>query len=322
MNVHHEDNPILVTASYDQTIKFWTTNIPTWECSKSIELQKEHVVYRMKISNDKKYLVCAASKGVKLFDISDESNYQHKGDIDYGCNCTAVGFRGEGEWFFGSGEDGTLRVHDLRLTGSQIVYNNDVAINDVILSHSEGELIAGDESGRLIVYDLVASKVRLTTSPNPSAEIGIRSVCMSANNTAVKEKYLCAADSSGAVYVWKVANDQDLNFFTKIQAHNDYILKCAISANNERFVTCSADKSIKVFSIDPQEGFRQGKSLLGHTRWVWDCEFIHGSKQLISVSTDNCLKVWDLASGNQLKHSMQHKQGVLCCALHDRPIDE
>ena len=30
---------------------------------------------RMKISNDKKYLVCAASKGVKLYDLSDDNNY-------------------------------------------------------------------------------------------------------------------------------------------------------------------------------------------------------------------------------------------------------
>lgn len=53
-------------------------------------------------------------------------------------------------------------MHDIRLTGSQTVYTNDCAINDVIISHNESELIAGDESGKIIVYDLVASKVRLT----------------------------------------------------------------------------------------------------------------------------------------------------------------
>lgn len=157
-----DEKPLLVTASYDHTIKFWVTNIPTWETSKTIDVPNEQVIYRMKISNDKKYLVCAASKGIKLYDLSDESNYTLKGDIDYGCNCTAVGFRGEGEWFFGSGEDGTLRVHDIRMTGSQTVYTNDSPINDVIISHNESELIAGDESGKLIVYDLIASKVRLT----------------------------------------------------------------------------------------------------------------------------------------------------------------
>lgn len=67
---------------------------------------------------------------------------------------------GGGEWFFGSGEDGTLRVHDMRTGGTQIVYNNDTAINDVIISHSDSELIAGDESGRVIIYDLVAGKLR------------------------------------------------------------------------------------------------------------------------------------------------------------------
>lgn len=161
-----EDRVLLVTASYDNTIKFWATNVPTWDCSKTVDIPQEQVIYRMKISKDKKYLGCAGSKGIKLFELSDESNYGSK-DIDYGGNCTAVGFRNMGEWFFGSGEDGTLRVHDLRLTGSQTVYTNESPINDVIISHSDGELIAGDESGRIIIYDLVASKVRLVTVSNP-----------------------------------------------------------------------------------------------------------------------------------------------------------
>ena len=56
---------------------------------------------------------------------------------------------------------------------------------------------------------------------------------MTRNIKGLDEKYLCAADSSGFVFVWKIANDQDLNYFTKFQAHNDYILKCAISPNNK-----------------------------------------------------------------------------------------
>ena len=70
-----EDKALLVTSSYDNMIKFWTTNIPVWETSKALEIQKDQVVYRMKISHDKKYLVCASSKGIKLCDLNDENSY-------------------------------------------------------------------------------------------------------------------------------------------------------------------------------------------------------------------------------------------------------
>ncbi len=129
----------------------------------------------------------------------------------------------------------------MRLTGTQIVYSNDSAINDVILSHTESELIAGDESGRVLVYDLVAGKLRSTivASPhqqpfNTSSEIGIKSLSITSNFKGNDTKYLCAANSAGCVSAWKL-NDggQELQDFFKFQAHNDYILKCEISPNNK-----------------------------------------------------------------------------------------
>jgi ABC-type uncharacterized transport system ATPase subunit len=41
-----------------------------------------------------------------------------------------------------------------------MVYKNDYEINSVALSPTEGELIAGDQNGKMMIYDLVAGKVR------------------------------------------------------------------------------------------------------------------------------------------------------------------
>lgn len=35
-----ENDPILLTASYDSTIKFWATTQPTWECKKTVDIPK------------------------------------------------------------------------------------------------------------------------------------------------------------------------------------------------------------------------------------------------------------------------------------------
>ena len=208
------------------------------------------------------------------------------------------------------------------MTGVQQVYSNDSPINDIVLSHGEGELIACDESGRIMIYDLVASKVRQMVLPHLSAEIGFRSMCVSNLSKECDVKYLCASDSSGGVFVYKINEQGDLNLFSKFQAHNDYILKCAISNNSRKFATCSADKTVKIYDVDVDKGFNFSRSLIGHTKWVWDCEFIMDSETLITVSTDTYLKVWDLNSGIMRKNSTQHLKGVICLALNDRQVEE
>ncbi len=65
-----------------------------------------------------------------------------------------------GAWLYAGSEDGTVRVHDLRLSGSQMVHKNDCEVNAVTLSPTEGELLIGDQLGKLMIYDLVGGKVR------------------------------------------------------------------------------------------------------------------------------------------------------------------
>jgi hypothetical protein len=36
-----ENDPILLTASYDSTIKFWATTQPSWECKKTVDIPKD-----------------------------------------------------------------------------------------------------------------------------------------------------------------------------------------------------------------------------------------------------------------------------------------
>lgn len=73
---------------------------------------------------------------------------------------TSIGFKKDGEWIFACSEDGTMRLHDLRLSGAQVLFKNEVELNTVVLMPSEGDLIAGDQEGKVLIYDLVGGKVR------------------------------------------------------------------------------------------------------------------------------------------------------------------
>jgi WD40 repeat protein len=46
--------------------------------------------------------------------------------------------------------------------------------------------------------------------------------------------------------------------------------------------TCSADTTVKIWSVSPSFEFRLDKVLQGHQRWVWDCAFSADSAYLVT----------------------------------------
>ena len=56
--------------------------------------------------------------------------------------------------------------------------------------------------------------------------------------------------------------------------------------------------------------------LIGHKKWVWDCDFSLDSKFLISCSSDKTIKVWELENGKNI-HTFHHSKGVNHIALCD-----
>lgn len=38
--MEEDKSPLLLTASYDCTIKFWSTSRPSWDCSETVDIPK------------------------------------------------------------------------------------------------------------------------------------------------------------------------------------------------------------------------------------------------------------------------------------------
>lgn len=55
--------------------------------------------------------------------------------------------------------------------------------------------------------------------------------------------------------------------------------------------TCSADTTVKIWSISQDYEFKQEKVLQGHQRWVWDCAFSADSAYLVTGKS-LLLKAW------------------------------
>ncbi|TDL27307.1 WD40 repeat-like protein [Rickenella mellea] len=304
---------ILVTGSYDHEIRFWEA----WSgiCSRTIARSGESgQVNRLAISPDKRLLAAAIHKKVNIYEIASSSNTPIIVFEGHTGNVTAVSFHLEGKWLVTGSEDGTIKIWDLRTGHIQRNYDNGAPVNDVCIHPNQGELISCDQAGSIKQWDLSENVCMLDLAP--AGDVPIRSVTIASDGSC-----LVAGNNKGKCYVWKI-NDESaqaprFQAITKFQAHNKYLTRCLLSPDVKYLATCSADTTVKIWSIGRHWEFKLEKILSGHQRWVWDCAFSADSAYLVTASSDHVARLWEMASGETVRQYNGHHKAAVCCALHD-----
>jgi G protein beta subunit-like protein len=271
---------ILATAGYDRTIKFW--DALSGICTRTIQ-HPDSQVNKICVSLDKKYLAAAGNPHTRIYECMS-SNNTHVASLEgHTTNVTSVSFQSNGKWVVTGSEDGTIKIWDLRTRGHQREYShNRVAVNDVIIHPNQGELISCDQNGSIKIWDLGGNVCTHELVPEDSA---MRSLSIASDGSL-----LVAGNNKGNVYIWRMlpsldekgnTDVWDLLPITKIQAHTKYLLKSILSPDARFLATCSADFSIKLWSVNSHGNpnlpssysFPLKKTLTGHQRWVWDIAF-------------------------------------------------
>eukprot|EP01083_Nonionella_stella_P152834 490336_1 len=251
---------VLCTASYDHTIRFWEA--PTAHCYRSLQYN-ESQINRLQITPDKTYLAAAANPHIKLYEINSNNPSPLRSFESHTGNVTALGFHKENKWMFSSSEDRTVKIWDIRAAGCQRDYESSAAINDAVLHPNQGEILSGDLNGNIRVWDLTANACRYELIPDGSTPV--RSISIAADASLV-----AASNNRGICFVWKLSEGNGGAFepIHKIEAHKTYCIRALLSPDGKYLATCSADGSIKLWSIE--KDFALFKVLKGHDRWVWD----------------------------------------------------
>ncbi|EGD94037.1 WD repeat containing protein pop3 [Trichophyton tonsurans CBS 112818] len=238
---------ILCTAGYDHIIRFWEAL--SGICSRTIQ-HPESQVNRLCITPDKRFVAAAGRHRVYLYDIrSTNPNPVMKFD-GHTNNITGVAFHCEGKWMVTSSEDCTVKVWDVRSGTLQRNYTHKAPVNDVVIHPNQGELISGDGSGFIRVWDLGES--RCTHQLIPEEDVSVASVSVASDGSL-----LCAGNNKGNVYLWRMLQNQDETSIVPVatfQAHKDYLTRVLLSPDVKHLATCSADHTAKVWSLDPEYG--------------------------------------------------------------------
>jgi G protein beta subunit-like protein len=285
----------------------------------------EQQVNCLQITPDKKYIAAAGNPHIRLFEISS-NNPNHVSSYDgHASNVTALGFQRHGKWMYSCSDDGSLKIWDLRAPGCQRSYDAGVPLNAVALHPNQAELLVADQNGAVRVYDLAANAMAARFAPE--GETGLRSLDVVRDGSM-----LVAANNHGKCFFYApdLSSPDRWELRQTLKAHNEYILKCKVSANGKLLATCSADKTAKVWSMPTLSGAggsgysseaKLVHTLQGHQRWVWDCSFSAVSSYLVTCSSDQSARLWDLSQGEAIRQYSGHHKAVICVALNDAVAD-
>jgi WD40 repeat protein len=97
-----------------------------------------------------------------------------------------------------------------------------------------------------------------------------------------------------------------------LTGHSHYVIGVAIAADDKTLISCSYDKTIKVWHLD--NGHLLG-TLKGHQRWVSAIAMSPNGQILASASLDNTLKLWQIGSGELLREIQTPSGYILSLAF-------
>ncbi|XP_076666937.1 MTOR associated protein, LST8 [Andrena cerasifolii] len=305
---------ILVTGGYDHTIKIWQPH--TGVCQRTAE-HTDSQVNALDITPDKYVIAAAGYQHIRMYDLVSNNpnpviNYEGVSK-----NITGLGFQEDGTWMYTGGEDCSARIWDLRSSSFQCqrIFQVSAPVNCVCLHPNQAELIVGDQSGVIHLWDLRSDHNEQLI---PEAEASVQDIAIDQDGT-----YMAAVNNKGNCYIWTLTGGVGeeptrLNPRHKLSAHKRYALRCKFSPDSTLLVTTSADQTARVWKTTD---FSEVQVLQHEAkRWVWDAAFSADSQYIFTASSDGVARLWNVSTGTVEREYQGHQKAVTALAFRDEVL--
>jgi len=251
--------------------------------------------YTVAFSSDGKQFAAAGGlRAVFIYDLTHEKAIG--GLADHTQSIYAVKYSNNGKWLFSTGRDGKVMVYDAQsydkitelLPEFDLSQAHPLQLPNFCLALSPDEkyLAVGASGGILRLYNTSNWQLLKVL---PLHKDNIRSVCFSPDG-----KLMATGSSDNHVILTDTSNFETLEV---IEGHGDTVFATLFSPDGKLFITGGKDARLRVWTVNGNKISPRVK-IVAHTYAIKDIHFLSSSNELISVSQDKTIKLWDL---NQMK---------------------
>jgi G protein beta subunit-like protein len=322
----------LVSGGYDHTLRFW--DLKTAKPIRIIPFPSSHV-NQVKFSLDGRLLAVCGNPAVEFFDLRTNTEKSVHAINFHSNNVTCLAFKDKGPLVATCSEDKSVGLWDLRVTAPLQSLKCSYPLSCVSYGRDDSEIITSDYSGSARIWNSETHQqiCRLQTHDSCILTGFLHDIASSLFIMFGSAGYVYISrlnSSQGSeghelrrqyVYeksLYEVDEEAKENFvkITKLPVARRYVMKASLSEDGLLLATASEDGFIKLWG-DPEEpnvcdeGRWQTPVILGwHQMWIWDCQFLSGTKCLVSASSDKKVTLWNWEHRMVIQDFLGHGKGV------------
>ena len=179
-------------------------------------------------------------------------------------------------------------------------------------------VVAGGEDGVLTIWDAHTGSERARLVGHTAA---VRRCAISPDGS-----FIVSAGYDRRIRIWDAATGEIRHVLV---GHTDGVTVCAISADGRVVVTSSLDETLKLWDAasgavlrtlsaqwqSGRGGWLKRRSPAGHAAAVWACAISQDGRYVASASSDQTVKIWDAATGEERQTLVGHTAAVNGCAF-------
>lgn len=282
------DDQKLITGGLDSTIKVW--NWRTGECISSYTGHREGVITVDFL--DKVIVSGSADKTIKVWHVDTRTCYTLRGHSDW---VTCVKIHAKSRVLFSTSDDSTIRLWDLETNKCINVYGGvenggHTAQVQCVIPFTYTEELVTDTN----VNDELTSKPSQNSNINSNRD----------NENAILDTDDEEDDGAGTgSNLNNEENDSEYEKFVKTRKNLPTHL-----------ITASLDNTIKLWDVKTGKCIR---TQFGHIEGVWS--IAADTFRIVSGAHDKSIKIWDLQNG-QCMHTLVNSSSVTCVGLGDSRV--
>jgi WD40 repeat protein len=306
------DGRMLAAGSINNTVKFWDV-----ASGRELRAMRGHsdLVALVAFSPDGRILASSSyDKTVKLWEVASG---REVGTLSGGFSlpsmlwASSMAFSPTGHILVLGIGDGPIRLWDTA-TGRELPPLGGRSVGTTSALYSpDGRLVAfGSFDGSIKIWDAASGRELRALSGHAGI---VNSIAFSPDGHV-----LASGSADHTAKLWDVASGRELR---TLSGHAEQVMSVTFSPDGRILASGSGDRTIKLWDAANGNGLR---TLTGHSTWINSVAFSPDGRILASgsgllggdgVNANNAIKLWDVASGSELRTLIGHGAWVTAVAF-------